>query len=189
MSDTPVPSIPEDWLEAIARHIQVDAKSKDHATDEMLRVQNDKIQENAMLPLIHYLQRGDKQQQHDAAKALGYIAKTGAFTAKQRDDVKVYLLDIVKNATLSPGVAFAVLEALERVDPDAFWSLLMRWYESYTAARDKAKIDELLQNKGVPATSVKPTETAKEPETERSATTVSMNSTFKNLDSRKKEGL
>lgn len=120
MPESPVPSIPEDWLEAIARHIQVDAKSKDHATDEMLRVQNNKIQENAMLPLIHYLKTGDKQQQHDAAKALGYIARTGALTNKQRDEVKTYLLEIVKNATLSPGVAFAVLEALERVDPDAF---------------------------------------------------------------------
>lgn len=188
MPESPVPSIPEDWLEAIARHIQVDAKSKDHATDEMLRVQNNKIQENAMLPLIHYLKTGDKQQQHDAAKALGYIARTGALTNKQRDEVKTYLLEIVKNATLSPGVAFAVLEALERVDPDAFWSLLMKWYESYIAARDKSKIDELLQNRGVPAASVPPPEAAKTAvsEPERPSTTVTTSPAFKNLDAHKK---
>lgn len=183
MSDQNVPALPPDWLETIAKHLKSEARTKDRATEEMLRIQTTKVDEGATLPLMYYLRSGDKQQQHDSAKALGYIAKTGALTGKQKEDVRLCLLDVLQNKVIVPGVAFAAFEALERVDSDMFYSLVMKLYEDYVAKREQDKVDAVINGK----TTMQETKKATE-RTVVNQTNVTNNPGFINLESNKKEG-
>lgn len=101
---------------------------KKNTTSSLLKSQGIKMNSQSVLPLLHYIKEGDKHQQHDAAKALGYMSRSGAMTASQKLEARVFLTEILQKPFLTIGVAFAILEALERIDPDAFWTMVMGWY-------------------------------------------------------------
>lgn len=107
-----------------------------NTTSSLLKSHYIKMRSESVIPLLHNIKNGDKQQQHDSAKALGYIAKSGVLTTQQKLEIKVFLVELLVAGDLSISVAFAILEALERIDPDAFWQLVIGWYGIATQ-RDK----------------------------------------------------
>lgn len=78
--------------------------------------------------LLSLLRLGTPNQKHDAAKALGYIGKLGQMSAGFKIEAKNVITDILTNEYPSLTNAFAMLEALERIDNDAFWTLIMSYY-------------------------------------------------------------
>ena len=121
-----------DWLDKIISHVAEDDRTqildKDQRTANLLKDTKAKVHSSAILPLLQYIRSGDKTQQHDAAKAIGYMAKCGALNAQQKLEVKAFLIKTLQTDELSMGVAFAILEALERIDIDSFWTLVVGWY-------------------------------------------------------------
>lgn len=97
-------------------------------TAHLLKSQHVKVRTDSLLPLLKHITDGSKSQKFDAAKALGYMAKTGVMTTHQRIQVKLFLTEVLEEGNLSGDIAFALLESLERVDPDAFWTLVVGWY-------------------------------------------------------------
>lgn len=88
----------------------------------------DKSIVDAIVALLTMLRTGSPSQRHDAAKAVGYIGKLGALPAAAKMEVKNTIVDILMNERPTMGVAFAMLESLERIDSDAFYTLIMSWY-------------------------------------------------------------
>lgn len=85
----------------------------------------------AIPDLLSTLRLGTPSQRHDAAKAIGYIFKIGQVSEARRVEAKNVLIDVLSNEYPTMTNAFAMLEALERVDTDAFWTLIMGWYGSH----------------------------------------------------------
>lgn len=63
-----------------------------------------------------------------AAKAVGYIASTGVMGTQAKMNSKEVIINVLVKQRPPVGVAFALLEALERIHPDEFWQLVMGWY-------------------------------------------------------------
>lgn len=136
-----------DWLDKIAAEVDannaaanvVEPKSLSepgkNTTSRLLKDQHLKMQTDNVLPLLHYIKNGTPDQQKDAGKALGYIARTGVLTTSQKLEIRAFITDIINSQVLTVGVAFVLLEALERIDPDAFWTLVMGWYGSFMKSR------------------------------------------------------
>ena len=129
----PIPLHEEpEWLRAVIENVSQEKAAEKQTTSNLLKSRGLTMRSEALLPLFHSLKHGDKEEQHDAAKAIGYVAKTGSMTTDQRFKTKAFLIThLQEEKDLSLGVAFAILEALERVDSDAFWTLVMGWYGMY----------------------------------------------------------
>ncbi len=104
-------------------------------------------QEDGIQILINTLRIGTPIQKHDAAKALGYIAKAGLLKQVYRHDLVKIIVDILTNESPGLTVAFALLEALIRIDEDAFWSLIISFYsKSVQSASSVVKMQSIIQN-------------------------------------------
>ena len=91
--------------------------------------------------IVNVLRTGSHQQRYDAAKAIGYIARTGLLTAKNKLDCQNAISDILINEQPGISLAFALLEALQRVSEDAFWSLVISWYsQSVRTSSDSLRL-------------------------------------------------
>lgn len=118
-------------LEARSTIENIAVKDRDDAKTPSLQAQ--KAMKDDLQGVIGYLLRciknnSDKSVRHDAAKAVGYLARIGALNAEQKILFKNTLSEAILNSPPPVSIAFAMLEALERVDPDAFWSMVMSWY-------------------------------------------------------------
>lgn len=131
-----------EWLQKIISSINKREGIGGNTTSSLLKSHHMKMKTESVLPLLHYIKSGDKEQQHDAAKAIGYIAKAGAMTTSQKLEMKAFLTDVLHKGDLSLGVAFAILEALERIDPDAFWQLIMGWYGMSLRKQEDKRIQD-----------------------------------------------
>ena len=91
-----------------------------------------KIQKNTIPNQVDHfknmIKNGTKQQQHDASKAVGYSALIDGLNTQQKYILRDFILDILRNDSPKGSLAFALLEALERIDPDAFWQFVVTNY-------------------------------------------------------------
>lgn len=93
-------------------------------TDEKVVFENLSI----IRSLIRAIESGDRERQKNAAKAIGYLALADVINAKERLELKQTLIDRLADSSTPISSAFNMLEALERVDAEHFWTLVMAWY-------------------------------------------------------------
>lgn len=97
-------------------------------TPSVSNTANDGALNESMASLLNVLRTGSSQQRHDAAKAVGYIARTGLLPTRLKEEARTVIEDILVNEHPPISTAFALIESLNRVDENAFWSIVLSWY-------------------------------------------------------------
>ena len=78
--------------------------------------------------LLYLIKTGPIEQKHAACKALGYLSLVGVIDQDSKVEALSSIQDILENDHPPLNIAFALIEALFRINEDSFWTLIMSWY-------------------------------------------------------------